>query len=165
CSEDLIKCIDMGVYKSINNMRIMGSPKYDKNGKNAGKFVLREEYEEFDPSTLIMPVDPEVQLFKCSTSMCHVLASGKKPKKYVDIANGDMDSVRKIIEEKYPQFEIKGAYNNIIKLKDSHTKPCPVHDYVHQNENPYVRIREDKSSVLVCRRDDKYIVIMNSPVA
>lgn len=75
--DKLADCIDMGVYRSISSMRVMGSPKFSDGVKLPG-FTINDESSIFNPSTLITVFDEKTTHVTCETSYCNVKALGKQ---------------------------------------------------------------------------------------
>lgn len=157
---DLANCIDMNVYRSVSSMRVMGSPKYSYGSRVPG-FVNEGGGDVFNPSSLITVYDPSTPFKSCETSFCNVKAHGKTEKRTFV---GDETSLCAQITKMFPQYQILGIANNIIKIKDDHTANCIICGRKHSNENPYAIINNDGSVSLVCRRNEKSrLVIIEAP--
>lgn len=152
--DKLADCIDMGVYRSISSMRVMGSPKFSDGVKLPG-FTINDESTIFNPSTLITVFDEKTTHVTCETSYCNVKALGKTKKHQINVDINSIQSICDKITGMFPQYQIIGQSGNIIKIKDDHTANCIICKRRHVNENPYAIINSDGSVSLVCRRNEK----------
>lgn len=157
--EELANCIDMGVYKSISSLRVMGSPKLSGNEK-ISPFIKNDGSSDFDPSTLINNYDANAKLHMCDTAHCHVKMQGMKKKVTFDLNEDAANSICGEIVRLFPQFTVSGVDGNLIKIKDDHTIECVICKRTHSNENPYALVGKNGSVTLICRRNESNPVII-----
>ncbi len=161
--DKLADCIDMGVYRSISSMRVMGSPKFSDGVKLPG-FTINDDSSIFNPSTLITVFDEKTTHVTCETSYCNVKALGKTKKHQINVDINSIQSICDKITNMFQQYQIIGQSGNIIKIKDDHTANCIICKRRHVNENPYAIINSDGSVSLVCRRNEKSrLTIVEAP--
>ncbi len=157
--EEVANCIDIGVYKSISSLRVMGSPKLS-GGEIVAPFVKNDGSIEFDPLTLINNYNANDKLHICDTANCYVKMQGIKKKANFDLNEDAANSICGEIARLFPQFTVTGVDGNLIKIKDDHTVECVICKRTHSNENPYALVGKNGSVSLICRRNESNPMII-----
>lgn len=147
------KYIDSLVYKSIQQLRTLGSTKLDQD-----RFKILEGND-------INPRDDRRGFYKnlfrsfvTTTKSCKILMFLEKPKatwdqgNQKDLSSSEIESIQglEIIKEEY--FEPQEIIGRMIPLKRKKKSYCKLCDRVHENENPFLTIDEDSNIYFHCRR-------------
>jgi hypothetical protein len=145
--ESLRVYVDPCVYSSVQQFRLLGSSKI--NSDRVKILVNRQDGDDLDNFRMSLVTYTK----RCS----HIPLSVKtrKVKKSTAISNKDIDvdRVYQIVKShvKNFNFDIHNVYNGIINLKNKGKYLCSICNRVHEHENPYIMLSNNKI-YYVCRR-------------
>jgi hypothetical protein len=161
-----VKFIDNCMYKNIQQFRIYESHKWKTNRVKVidinSKWVLTT-YDGSDENL--------INLYTLGSSLVSNITGCKilpfyyeNPEKTVYVSEffdeDNLDEIfqicKKVIQFPYKLVEIK---NNLILLERFKPSYCNVCERIHENQNPYLLIYENKDIYFNCRRNDKHFYI------
>lgn len=155
-------CLDEGMYKSIQSLRIYDTHKYNS-----------DRVKELDSlNTWLPPFEPEDEnhLYTITmggslisnTSSCKVLPDIaddiKKKRNYasINIVDPEIKKITDMVSGERNTYSVISISGGIISLKRNHPSWCSVCKRTHENENPYLLvIGPNRDVYFSCRRSTK----------